>query len=274
MQKRYVSREETEVSGNAFRGRLGNGPEGNGKMARWLPSFNEFFFSLGRLIQNCEEQLNSASCDTSEFLFRRLDEYERTLSTLISRFGESFGHLQSQQNCLANLSHLLRRTSFLRAHFERHCFLQTDEEEIQEPSTAQVESHDLPGRPRFAVSREQLEALHRDCGFRWSDIARTLGLSDRTLRRRRHEFGMRVEGREFSAISDIELDAFIRNILIVTPAAGLRMVQGSLRQHGYVVQRVRVLHSLRRVDPVTSTLRNARRIIRRSYNVACPNSLW
>ena len=55
-------------------------------MARWLPNFEDFFLSLGRLIESSEEQINLASCDTSEFLVRRLEEYERTLSTLIVRF--------------------------------------------------------------------------------------------------------------------------------------------------------------------------------------------
>ena len=110
--------------------------------------------------------------------------------------------------------------------------------------------------------------------FCWNDIARILRVSDRTLRRRRHEFGMRVVGREFSNISDTEIDNLVRQVQEVTPSAGLRMVQGSLRERGLVVQRMRVLQSLRRVDPVTTTLRNARRIIRRSYNVPCPNSLW
>ena len=50
------------------------------------------------------------------------------------------------------------------------------------------------GRPRLAISREQLEALQRDSGFRWSDVARIFCVSARTLRRRRHELGMRVEG--------------------------------------------------------------------------------
>ena len=126
----------------------------------------------------------------------------------------------------------------------------------------------------LAISREQLDALHRDCGFCWNDIARILRVSNRTLRRRRHEFGMRVVGREFSNISDTEIDNLVRQVQEVTPSAGLRMVQGSLRERGLVVQRMHVLLSLRRVDPVTTTLRNARRIIRRSYNVPCPNSLW
>ena len=61
---------------------------------------------------------------------------------------------------------------------------------------------------------------------------------------------MRVEGKEFSSLSDSELDDIIRQILSVTPGAGLRMVQGAVRQRRLVVQRDRILQSLRRVDPV------------------------
>ena len=44
----------------------------------WLPNIAEFFSSLARLIEDLERQLSSASYDSSEFLFRRLDEYKRT----------------------------------------------------------------------------------------------------------------------------------------------------------------------------------------------------
>ena len=245
-------------------------------MARWLPNINEFFFSLGRLIDTCDSQLHSASRDRSEFLTRRLDEYARTLSIIVSRFTESYGHLESQRSCLANLSYILDRTLSLRSHFERECFLQDDiDENGMLNANTSAENSGLRGRPRFCISQEQLEALHdRSCGMRWSDIARTLGVSERTVRRRRHQFGMPVEGREFSDISDQQLDDFIARILQATPAVGVRMIMGSLRHHGHTVQRSRVLHSIRRVDPVTSTLRNSRRIVRRSYHVACPNALW
>ena len=98
--------------------------------ARWLPNYDEFFFSLGNLLNTCEQQLNSTPSDRSEFLFRRLDEYERTLSTLISRFCETYGHELSQQTCLADVTLILRRTSFLRSHVERHCFLLEDEVDV------------------------------------------------------------------------------------------------------------------------------------------------
>ena len=58
---------------------------------RWLPNFEEFFYSLGRLIENSERQLRSQTC--SEYLIRRLDEYERTVSTLLSRLNETYQNM-------------------------------------------------------------------------------------------------------------------------------------------------------------------------------------
>ena len=52
--------------------------------ARWLPNNEEFFVGLVRLLEASETNLNSASYDNSEFLFRRLDAHERTLSTLLT----------------------------------------------------------------------------------------------------------------------------------------------------------------------------------------------
>ena len=199
-------------------------------------------FPLGNLLSTCEQQLNSTHSDRSEFLFRQLDEYARTLLTLISRFCETLhGHELSQQTCLADLTLILRRTSFLRSHFERHCFLLEDEVDVsrrEHRRSAPTEHYGLQGRPRVVVTQQQLQTLHELCGFRWNDVAETLGVSDRTLQRRRHEYGMRVEGREFSSLSDAELDEIVRNIHAVTPEAGLLMVQGSLRQQGLMVQRV------------------------------------
>ena len=87
-----------------------------------------FFLSLARLIESSE---NSASCDTSEFLVRRLEEYERTLSTLIARFCEAYGQAGSQQTT-GQLNHLLGRTTSLRAHFEQRCFVNWIEEDENE----------------------------------------------------------------------------------------------------------------------------------------------
>ena len=92
--------------------------------APWLPNINEFFFSLRRLINTCDSQLHSVSRDRSEFLTRRLDEYARTMSIIVTRFNESYGHLESQRSCLHNLSYILDRMLSLRSHFEREFLLQ------------------------------------------------------------------------------------------------------------------------------------------------------
>ena len=73
----------------------------------------------------------------------------------------------------------------------------------------------------------------------------------------------------FSALSDHELDMLVREIFSVTPQSGVGLVQGGLR-----IQRHRVIESLRHLDPITSALRQSRRIIRWTYSVPGPNSLW
>ena len=71
----------------------------------------------------------------------------------------------------------------------------------------------------------------------------------------------------FSEISDNDLDNHVREILSMTPSSGGRLVEGGLRSRGLHIQRRRIQDSIRRVDPVIRTLRSARTIIRRIYNV-------
>lgn len=78
---------------------------------------------------------------------------------------------------------------------------------------------------------------------------------------------------DFSDISDDNLDNHVREILRTTPNSGQRLIEGGLRQRGLRIQRRRIQDSIR-VDPVIRTLRGARYIIRRVYNVPCPNALW
>ena len=56
-----------------------------------------FFFSVARLIEDSERQLSSASYTSLEYRFRRLDEYERTLATLLSRFCETYRCLENRE---------------------------------------------------------------------------------------------------------------------------------------------------------------------------------
>ena len=59
------------------------------------------------------------------------------------------------------------------------------------------------GRPSFrnVIGELQLRFLHDNLGLPWVDIARCLGISERTLRRWRYQFGLTLN-RNFTNISD------------------------------------------------------------------------
>lgn len=229
----------------------------------------EFFRSLQVLLLSSR---NDVSFDTAEFLSRRLDAYERNLSVLFSRVAESF---PAEEHLLADLSNLLGIVRRQRERCETLSFRSflVEDQNTTGPASVRVSSTGV-GRPRLEVSQELLETLHVQAGFSWAQIARNLGISERTLLRRRRLFEMPNCQQSFSNISDDDLDRIVRNILHVTPRIGYRLVQGALRQRGLQIQRRRVLEALRRVDPVMITLRGSRSIIRRRYSVPCPNALW
>ena len=58
------------------------------------------------------------------------------------------------------------------------------------------------GRPAYNISKEQIEQL-RETGMNWRSIAACLVVSDRTLYRRRIEFGVEDS---FTEMTDEELD--------------------------------------------------------------------
>ena len=77
-----------------------------------------------------------------------------------------------------------------------------------------------------------------------------------------------------SNITDADLDNIVGEILETTPQAERNLVRGSLQSRGVHVQRRRIVEAIERVDPETPTLRDNRQIVRRRYNVPCPNFLW
>ncbi|XP_044163830.1 uncharacterized protein LOC114977278 [Acropora millepora] len=123
----------------------------------------------------------------------------------------------------------------------------------------------LVGRPSFTISVEQTQALREGVFFRWTDIARILGVSKRTLSRRRQELGLSVgHGSNFGQISDAALDNLVRQILTSAPQSGIGLIRGALQSRGWRIQRHRIMAALQRLDPVMSALRQTRRIVRRT----------
>ena len=75
-----------------------------------------------------------------------------------------------------------------------------------------------PGRPRFDLSRRQLDHL-MELGFTAVDMASILGVSRSTIHRRFQEFGMSM-GRKYCIISNEHLDDIVRSITHLYPDCG------------------------------------------------------
>ena len=153
--------------------------------------------------------------------------------------------------------------------FSEEGSLSTDDE------THQVQSG---GRPRKEISKDDIERCFEV--FRsWKLVANLLGISVKTLRRRRAEYGLQVSSNSgprvtFSPISQDQLCDVVRNILLTLPDIGESMVMGALRARGLNVQRRRVRDAIMEVDPMSRALRRTTAVIRREYSVPSPNSLW
>ena len=78
----------------------------------------------------------------------------------------------------------------------------------------------------------------------------------------------------YTDISDNQLDDHIRDIKYHHPHTGHALIEGHLKSQGIKVQRRRLCESIRRVDPIASSIRWQQLLKRRVYNVPGPNALW
>ena len=130
------------------------------------------------------------------------------------------------------------------------------------------------GRPMFIIPREILHYYVSE-GFKCSDIAIFLGVSERTVKRRLNSYGIKIRD-TYADISDQELDQNVLDIIKEYPNIGEKSVTGHLRSAGYRVQQWRVRKALRNVDPAGVLLRRLCLDVthRRKYSVRAPQALW
>lgn len=128
------------------------------------------------------------------------------------------------------------------------------------------------GRPRLSVCMEDVEYL-RELRFSWTSIAKILDVSRSTLYRRLDEEGISRQ-LTYTDISNLELDAVVRDIKHAHPNSGERLLIGHLAQQNIIVPRFRVRASIHRVDPINTALRRSITIRRRVYYSEGPNAVW
>lgn len=131
----------------------------------------------------------------------------------------------------------------------RHLILQmVNEDSFDDYNTTRaVIATGSKGRPKLDISRNQLE-YYLEKGFKGVDIAKMLRVSDKTVYRRLHEFGISVRA-SYSSMSEAELDAVIQDILHNFPNCGYKSVHDHLLSKGHKIQEERIREAMRRVDP-------------------------
>lgn len=129
-----------------------------------------------------------------------------------------------------------------------------------------------PSRPRFDIPSEQLEYLV-DHGFTVPQMAPMLGVSTRTVERRLSSYNINIR-RQYTILTDSELEGVIWEILQQYPTCGNQQLQGYLVSRGFRVQQSRLRDMHRRIDPEGSIMRRLSVLHRRVYSVPAPRSLY
>jgi hypothetical protein len=166
-------------------------------------------------------------------------------------------------------------------------------ESLFRPTSTRASSG-LPGQPRIDIDPALLSVALELRGP--THLASIFQCHPRTIRRRALEYGLVTPGEPVyidyvhedgtidriyrsssgasSTITDEELDNIMVYILDAFPSFGRRMIDGHLKHLGHHIPRSRVQASYARVHGAPTSSFGARRIARRVYNVAGPNSLW
>ena len=233
----------------------------------------EYLNSLPSLIMQTRRHLFSNDLNILENFSRRLEDSLNIVNTLKTRFEQS----QASVELLLHIRQLTRELHRLFSSIEGTLLdYSREDDNIGISFVSETTGHNR--RPKIEVSKEIIERLF-EIHSSWQTVASILGISVRTLRRRRTEFQMPVSNPigpriTYSEINEEDLLNNVREIIDTLPDAGESYVIGSLRSRGIFIQRHRIRDAINKIDPVGRALRKSVSVLRRVYSVPAPNSLW
>lgn len=243
-----------------------------------LWGWENFFGEIDMFIGESGRHFGSCNADYARYALERYEQCVLSVSRL-RRFIDNHTRSPALPRESRDILTLYRNemeelSSCLRALYQEwHDFLERIERSESVAYQVPLEPpNSRRGRPRFVISRDQLEYL-RSLSFTWTDISALLGVSRMTLFRRRVEFQMVSDPSR--RVGDAELRTILSTIRQQLPHVGEKMVSGRLRSLGYHVTRERLRQAIRDTDPINCALRWQGVLSpRRPYSVPGPNSLW
>ena len=237
-------------------------------------SWSRYFTQVTGFFENIERQSHAnPNRNYTEYVIESLEVLWRSLNSVkeyIASQSVSEENQAAVRELLANLEELINLLPPIASQWQKRVE-QLDHQSVHTRYQAPSLMSGHPGRPRFDISKEQLEYLY-SLSFSWTDIAQMLGVSRMTIYRRRVEYSMMSE--PLNSVSDSTLHDLVQELRREMPDIGQSMVCGRLRALGIKVNRERVREAVRQTDPLITALRWNAVTPRRPYTVAGPNSLW
>ena len=183
----------------------------------------ECLAAIPSLVMRLEQNNDTVNLNQAERCTMRIEEYLQLLRVLIGRMEDvqrSLLGLTAHNECDQLLQDLQALMVLLHEYLQHYLDLTMKlEDEVCNLEanlyiSCLVIRDGHVGRPPLLLSPAQIETLI-DFGYSYTRIARMFGVCERTLLRRRIEYGLPV-GRPFTQISDSDLDDVIRGILQVS----------------------------------------------------------
>ena len=178
--------------------------------ANLVQDLGSFWQFLSRTVEQLDRHHDTDDVGMAERLVARAEDCVGVLQAVLRDVSEH-GANQSRQDLVA----LIQEVQLRKEHYESWII------QIEPQCSINPLSNTCPlrnptgqrGRPAYDISQNDLECLF-EMGFSYQQSARILGVYERTLWRRREEFGLPV-GSSYTDISDDALDGLVRNLLEV-----------------------------------------------------------
>ena len=236
-----------------------------------------FLRDLITISEQAQRHLHTDNLNIVENLRRRLDDCHNTVQIILMYCIEHDVCVE----VLYMLREIHNRLAVFLGHYNEICdrnVVENEHIQLSQPLIFEAQQTHEPGRPILNIPEDTLRELH-DIHNSWSSVARLTGVSYRTLLRRRQQYGLEIANTvgpriTYTDLDDEQLCAIVRDILQLMPDAGETYVIGSIKSRGINIQRWRVRNAIQIVDPVSRALRCTLAVVRRVYNVRCPNALW
>ena len=148
-------------------------------MAGAPSGWTSYFDEISRLLDDAERQYGVANISYTEYVLERLEITLGTCSDLLYHVGQQDG----LEECKSSLRELIECIKVIYKKWEEYCgILESYPESNTLSYTSPTSPSCRPGRPKFQITKDQLEYLC-SLGFKWNEIAALLGVSRMTIYR-------------------------------------------------------------------------------------------